>query len=143
MKETENIEKNNIPENWGKNITLFLISQAVSLLGSSIVQYAIIWYITLVSKSGWMVTVATLYAFLPQIVVSIFAGVWADRYNKKKLIMIADSAIAASTLAVAIAFLLGIDKMWLLFIVLAIRSLRSWSSRTSSKCINSKSCTRR
>lgn len=51
--------------NWKKNITLFLTSQAVSLFGSSLVQYAIIWYITLTTQSGVMMTISTICGFLP------------------------------------------------------------------------------
>lgn len=108
---------------WRKNIILFLTSQSISLFGSSLVQYAIIWYITLTTKSGMMMTIATICGFLPQLLISFFGGVWADRYNKKYIIAISDSAIAVSTLMVAILFIMGIESTWILFIALAIRSL--------------------
>lgn len=108
--------------NWKSSIVRFLFAQTVSLLGSSIVQYAIIWYITLTTSSGGMLTVSTLCGFLPQIFISLFAGVWIDRYDRKKMIMLSDSVIALSTLFLAIAFLLGYRYTWLLFVALAIRS---------------------
>lgn len=112
-----------IKENsWKKNVTLFLSSQAVSLFGSSIVQYAIIWYITLTTQSGLMMTISTLAWFVPQVIISVFAGVWADRFSRKKLIMMADAWIAWATLIVAIVMLFGYDDIVLLFLVLAIRS---------------------
>lgn len=112
-------------ENWKQKAGLFLTSQAVSLFGSSLVQYAIIWYITLETQSGAMTTLATLCGFIPQVLISLFAGVWADKYSKKLLIILADGAIAVSTLIIAVLFLLSFDSMWLLFAVLAIRSLGS------------------
>lgn len=93
--------------NWKTAITAFLTAQMISLLGSSLVQYAIIWHITLTTSSGKMLTISTLCGFLPQILISLIAGVWIDRYNRKKLIMLADAAIAASTLLLAVAFLMG------------------------------------
>ena len=108
--------------NWKTAITAFLTAQMISLLGSSLVQYAIIWHITLTTSSGKMLTISTLCGFLPQILISLIAGVWIDRYNRKKLIMLADAAIAASTLLLAVAFLMGYRYNWALFIVLAIRS---------------------
>lgn len=108
--------------NWKRDITRFLTAQTISLLGSSLVQYAIIWYITLTTSSGKMLTVSTLCGFLPQIFISIFAGVWIDRYDRKKLIMLSDAVIAVSTLALAIVFLAGYQRIWTLFVVLAIRS---------------------
>lgn len=111
--------------NWRQKAGLFLSSQAISLFGSSLVQYAIIWYITLETQSGTMTTLATLFGFIPQVLITLFAGVWADRYSKKMLIILADGAIACSTLIIALLFLAGIDSMWLLFLALGIRSLGS------------------
>lgn len=107
---------------WKKNIATYLISQTISLFGSSLVQYAIMWYITLETKSGLMMTISILCGFLPTLVLSPFAGVWADRYSRKKLIMLSDSMIAFSTLIMAILFIMGHKSIWLLFVVLAIRA---------------------
>lgn len=111
--------------NWKQKTGLFLSSQAISLFGSSLVQYAIIWYITLQTQSGVMTTLATLCGFIPQVLISLFAGVWADKYNKKMLIMLSDGAIACATLIIAVLFLSGLNSMWLLFLVLVIRSFGS------------------
>ena len=78
---------------------LFLASQAVTLLGSSIVQFAIIWYVTLETSSGGWVALLSAAAYIPQFLISFFAGVWADRYPRKLLIIAADGAIAVATLA--------------------------------------------
>jgi DHA3 family macrolide efflux protein-like MFS transporter len=111
--------------NWKKNIILFLSSQTLSLFGSSLVQYAIMWYITLNTKSGVMMTISIICGFLPTFFLSPFAGVWADRYNRKILIMISDSFIAITTLLMAILFLLGYDSIGLLFIMSALRAIGS------------------
>lgn len=108
--------------NWKKSITQFLTAQTISLFGSSLVQYAIVWYITLTTSSGKMMTISTLCGFLPQIFVSLFAGVWIDRYDRKKLIMLSDTAIAASTFLLAMAFLTGHKSIWFLFAALVVRS---------------------
>ncbi|SDI10003.1 MFS transporter [Desulfosporosinus hippei] len=110
---------------WKKNIILFLVSQTISLFGSSLVQYAIMWHITLKSQSGVMMTLAIVCGFLPTLFLSPFAGVWADRYNRKTLIMVSDSLIALSTLVLAILFLLGHYSLWLLLVMSAIRALGS------------------
>ena len=68
-------------------------------------------------------TLFILCGFVPTFLLSPFAGVWADRYNRKWLIAIADGMIAISTLILAIVFLLGYDAMWLLFVMAAVRSL--------------------
>jgi MFS transporter, DHA3 family, macrolide efflux protein len=110
-------------EHWKKNSILFLTSQTLSLFGSSLVQYAIMWYITLNTQSGIMMTIYIICGFLPTFFLSPFAGVWADRYNRKRLIMLSDSMIAVSTLILAILFLLGYEALWLLFAISAVRAL--------------------
>jgi DHA3 family macrolide efflux protein-like MFS transporter len=108
---------------WKKNTTRFLFSQSISLFGSSLVQYAIMWYITLNTQSGVMMMVSIICGILPTFFLSPFAGVWADRYNRKHLIVIADAGIAVATLALAAIFMLGYRDIWLLFAVSAVRAL--------------------
>nr|AMP48658.1 MFS_1 [uncultured bacterium] len=112
-------------DHWKKDIVLFLSSQSISLFGSSLVQYAIMWYITLKTQSGKMMTIFIICGFLPTFFLSPFAGVWADRYNRKWLIMISDTAIASVTLLMAVLFLAGYKETWLLFAICAIRGLGS------------------
>ncbi|MCH1625308.1 MFS transporter [Ferdinandcohnia quinoae] len=117
-----NIQTNNLKENWLKNIILFLSSQTISLFGSSLVQYAIMWHITLTTESGLMMTLYIICGFIPTFILSPVAGVWADRYNRKMLIVLADGLIATATLILAILFLMGFDAIWLLFVMAAIRA---------------------
>ncbi|MFA5341246.1 MAG: MFS transporter [Clostridia bacterium] len=85
-------------QEWKRKTILFLSSQVVTLFGSSLVQFAIVWYITLKTSSGAWVSALTICSFVPQFIISFFSGVWADRYSKKMLIILADFAIAVSTL---------------------------------------------
>ncbi len=109
--------------NWKRRIAGFLVSQNVSLFGSSVVGYAIIWYITLETSSGIWMMFATICMVLPQLILSLFGGVWADRHNRKYMIMMADGFIAVATLILAILFLLGIRNLPLLLVVSSIRSI--------------------
>jgi MFS transporter, DHA3 family, macrolide efflux protein len=115
--------KHNDKENWLRNIILFLSSQTISLFGSALVQYAIMWHITLTTESGLMMTLFIVCGFIPTFLLSPVAGVWADRYNRKLLIMLSDGLIAFSTLILAILFLMGFDSIWLLFVMAAVRAL--------------------
>ena len=81
---------------------LFLACQAITLLGSSIVQFAIIWYVTLETESGGWVALLSAAAYIPQFLISFFSGVWADRYPRKRLIIASDGAIAIATLALVL-----------------------------------------
>ena len=110
-------------ENWKKNIILFIVSQTISLFGSTLVQYAIMWYITMKTQSGAMMTLYIICGFLPTFFLSPFGGVWADRYNRKVLIVLSDSMIAAVTLLMGILFIAGYKEFWLLFLISGIRGL--------------------
>ncbi|MCW1085674.1 MFS transporter, partial [Streptococcus anginosus] len=83
---------------WKRRVTLFLIAQAISLFGSSIVQYAIMWYLTLTLKTGWVITLYAVVAFVPQAILSLFGGTLADRMNRRTVIAVSDSIIALVTL---------------------------------------------
>jgi DHA3 family macrolide efflux protein-like MFS transporter len=112
-----------MPINWKKNAALFLTGQAVSLFGTMVVQYAILWHITLTTRSGATMTVFTVIAFLPMFFVSPFAGVWADRFNRKNIINIADGAIAFVSLLAAVSIMAGVENIiGILLLCTAIRS---------------------
>ncbi|MDD3423266.1 MFS transporter [Sphaerochaeta sp.] len=89
-------------QGWKTKTILFLASQGITLFGSSIVQFALVWYITLQSSSGVWVSALTLCAFVPQFLVSFVSGALSDRYNKKYLIIASDAVIAAATLVLAL-----------------------------------------
>lgn len=108
---------------WKGKSAQFIASQIVSLFGSMLVRYAIMWYVTLQTKSGGAITLMTLCIFLPQMLISLFAGVWADKFSRKTLIMISDLFIASSSLILALYFLLGGTHIWMMFFVTALSSL--------------------
>jgi DHA3 family macrolide efflux protein-like MFS transporter len=72
-----------------------------------------------------MMTISIVCSFLPTLFLSPFAGVWADRYNRKTLIVLSDSMIALVTLILAILFFLGYQMLWPLFLMSAVRALGS------------------
>jgi DHA3 family macrolide efflux protein-like MFS transporter len=112
-----------IAPHWVRHVVLFLAGQSVSLFGSSLVQYAILWYLTLETQSGTVLALATAFGFLPQAFASVFGGVWADRYNRKFLLIGADATIAATTLVLAVMLWQGLSGLWPVYLTLAIRSL--------------------
>jgi DHA3 family macrolide efflux protein-like MFS transporter len=100
-----------------------LSGQALSFFGTMVVQYAILWHITIKSQSGTMMTLFTIAGFLPMLFISPFAGVWADRYNRKYIINIADGIISFFSLVVAIFLIFGIDNYWILLFCAFVRSI--------------------
>jgi DHA3 family macrolide efflux protein-like MFS transporter len=117
------MSENELMPGWARRVGLFLTAQTISVFGSFLVQYAIMWHLTLTTKSGVVLALAAIFGFLPQAIVSIFAGVWADRVNRKIMIITADASIALATLGLAFLMLSGISDLWLIFLVMAVRSV--------------------
>lgn len=118
-----NLAHEHLKDNWKRNIIFFLSSQTLSLFGSSLVQYALMWYITLTAKSGTLMTLFVLCGFIPTFFLTPFAGVWADRYSRKMLIILSDAMVALATLILAIVLSRGYESLVLFFVMTAIRAI--------------------
>lgn len=110
-------------ENWKKSFFSIYIGQAFSLLSSSAVQFSIIWWITMETGSALSLTIASVVGLLPQAVIGLFAGVWIDRFDRKKIMIAADVAVALSSLFLGVLFFLGIQSIFFVYVVLFIRAL--------------------
>ena len=91
-------QSENFQDGWKSRAVLFLVSQCITLFGSTLVQMAVVWYVTLETGSGVWVSAVSVSSYLPQLLISFPGGVWADRRNRKWLIIGADAATAAVTL---------------------------------------------
>ena len=121
---------------WKKKSLLFLISQSITLFGSTLVQMAIIWFVAMTTSSGIWVSAFTICAYLPQFLISFLGGVLADRYDKKKLIIISDLIIAISTLALFFVMPYISNNNVLLGIILGISVIRSLGAGIQTPTIN-------
>ncbi|WP_251711847.1 MFS transporter [Lactococcus ileimucosae] len=112
------------PENWRKNFYLFLIGQLLTGVTSMIVQYAIIWYLTLESGEESVLAIATLVGMLPMAILSPLVGPFIDRINKKFLLIFYDAIVAVIALGL---FIYGINHevypLWMVFITIGIRAV--------------------
>lgn len=122
--------------NYKKKAALFLTSQGITLFGSSLVQFAMIWYVTMQTSSGVWVSAMTVAAYLPQFLISFFSGVWADRYSRKKLIILSDALIAMATLMLAVLFPLIPGGTPGLLSLVAISAIRSVGTGIQTPAVN-------
>ena len=113
----------NLPKNWSTRFFTIWTGQAISLVGSALVQFALVWWLTQKTGSATVLAIATLVAMLPQIVLGPFAGALVDRWNRRIIMIIADSSIAAISLLLAWLFATGRVEIWHIYVVMAIRSL--------------------
>ena len=110
---------------WASTFFTIWTGQALSLLGSQLVQFALIWHLTKTTESATVLATATLVGMLPQIVLGPFVGALVDRWNRQKIMLIADSLIAAVTLGLAVLFALNLATIWTIFAIMFLRSLGS------------------
>lgn len=112
-----------LPSNWKQRFFTIWAGQAVSLVGSGLVQFALVWYLTQSTGSATILATATLVAMLPQVVAGPLIGALVDRWNRRTIMMVADSAIAGVTLILAVLFATGNIQVWHIYVAMLLRSL--------------------
>lgn len=113
-------------KDWKKTLGIIFTGQVFSLLTSSLVQFALIWYLTYKTGSAIVLAISTIVALVPQMILGPFVGVWIDRLDRRKVMMGADSFIAIASLILGILFLIqGEVSTILIYAILFIRSLGS------------------
>ncbi len=107
---------------WRRDVAIFLTGQTISMFGTFLVSYAISWHLTLTLHSGLVQTLAILFGVVPQGLIAIFAGVLADRVNRRTLIVVSDATIVVATVILAVIWSSGFDELWFIYLILLIRS---------------------
>lgn len=108
---------------WKKNFFKIWTGQAISQLTSSIIQFAIVWYLTDKSGSALILSLAMFIGFMPQALLGPFIGVYIDRYNRKKIMIFSDLFIALVSLILVVAGVFGELSIILILFVLFLRSI--------------------
>ncbi len=110
-------------KNINKTFLIVYTGQAISQLTSSILQMAIVWYLITETNSSNIVALSGIVGFLPQGVLGLFIGVFIDRFDRKKIMIISDLLIAAASLSLSVSGFFGGISIPLIMIVLFIRSV--------------------
>jgi DHA3 family macrolide efflux protein-like MFS transporter len=106
-----------------RSYVAFWLGQLISLLGSSVAQFVIVWWITLETGSALYLSLAVFIGFAPAVIISPFAGVFVDRWSRKILIATADFLQALATVVLILLFSLGLVSILPVFLVLALRGV--------------------
>jgi DHA3 family macrolide efflux protein-like MFS transporter len=110
-------------ERWAFRFFTIFTGQAFSLFGSSLVQFALVWYLTQKTGSATVLATASLFAMLPQILLGPIAGTVVDRGNRRFIMIAADALIAVATLGLAYLFWTGQVLVWHIYTISVIRSI--------------------
>jgi len=101
----------------------FMAGQQFSLLGSGIIGFVITWWITVETQSVFYLSLATFLIFLPQVIVTPFAGVLSDRLNRKTIIFTVDLFQAVLTFGLFLIFFTGFTHIWMILIIHTMRNI--------------------
>jgi DHA3 family macrolide efflux protein-like MFS transporter len=107
---------------WKKVFTIIFSGQLVSTLSSYVVAYAVIFWLSVETRSAEVLAYATIASLLPQMVLGLFTGVFVDRWNRKRTMIFADLFIALCTLALASLFWITEPKIFYVYLLLMMRS---------------------
>lgn len=115
-------ENSQARKNWAAPFFTVWTGQAVSLLGSQLVQFALIWWLTKTTGSATVLATASLAGMLPQVFLGPFSGVLVDRWKRRTIMILADSAIALATVVLAVLFWRGAVQIWQVYALIFFRS---------------------
>lgn len=104
-----------------RHFLYFFSGQQASLLGSSIVSFAIIWWLTITTQSEMMLGIASLVSLGPFVLVAPISGVLADRFDRKKMLIIIDALQAVFTITLSILFLTNHNSIAAVLVILGLR----------------------
>jgi DHA3 family macrolide efflux protein-like MFS transporter len=111
------------PKPWAPRFFTIWTGQAFSLLGSQLVSFAVIWWLTKTTGSATILATASLVGLLPQVILGPFTGTLVDRWSRRITMIVADSLIALATVVLAILFAMGHVQIWQVYTLLFIRSV--------------------
>ena len=111
-----------LPVNWQRRFFFIYAGQAFSILGSSLVQFALIWWLTRTTGSATVLAASSIATFLPNAILSPFAGALVDRWVRRKVMIASDGLVAVITLVLVILFWSDAIQVWHIYLAMFLRS---------------------
>lgn len=110
-------------KHWKRNFFTIWTGQAFSQFSSSVLQFAIVWYLTDTTGSALVLSAAMFMGFLPRGVLGPFIGVFIDRYPRKRIMILSDLCISLASLVLVAAGFMDCLSTELILAVLFARSV--------------------
>ncbi len=107
--------------NWQKRYWFIFSGQALSIIGSALTQFVLMWWIADTTGSVGKLAVAGTVALLPQALLSPVGGVMADRYSRKMIMILADVISATCVAILVILFLTDHIELWHIYLMMGVR----------------------
>jgi DHA3 family macrolide efflux protein-like MFS transporter len=109
-----------------RSLTPFFViwtGQAVSLIGSQVVQFALVWWLTQLTGSATVLATATLAMMLPQVLIGPIAGAYVDRWNRRMVMIVADGLVALAAVWLCYQYWLGTAQVWNVYVIMLLRAV--------------------
>lgn len=106
-----------------RRFRMYWIGQLISVAGSQMQLWALYWHLRTLSDAPVVISGIELVRFLPVIVLSLIAGVAADRFNRRKLTILTQIALGLVALVLGLHTAAGGVTIWLLFGLVAVQSV--------------------
>ena len=120
--EISSIHQNVDSKQWAPRFWTIFIGQAMSMLGSALTQFVLIWWITDKTGSVAELGVAGMAALLPQALLGPLGGVFADRHNRQLIMVLSDMVSMSCMVVLIMLFTLGRIEIWHVYVMMFIRS---------------------
>ena len=86
-------------------------------------EFALAWYLTIETGSATVLATAMLIAFIPQILLGPIAGPYIDRWNRKRIMILADVFIALVTVGLVALFYFKAIQIWHIYVAMILRAI--------------------
>jgi len=127
-----------VREDWkGPFFTIWTLQQ-FSLIGSQLVQFALVWWLTKTTGSATVLATATMVAILPQVLIGPFSGALIDRFSRRAVMIIADGSIALASAWLAYMYFTGAVQVWHIYVIMAARAIGGgfhWPAMSASTAL--------
>lgn len=100
-----------------RNYRLFFAGQLVSVVGTAMQVVAQAWLVLTLTGSGVALGVTAALQFLPMLVLGVWGGVVADRFDKRRVLIVTQVAFATLALALWALVVTGAVALWMVYVL--------------------------
>ncbi|MBC7234557.1 MAG: MFS transporter [Chloroflexi bacterium] len=120
---------------WARPFFTLWSAQQLSLVGSAVAGFGLIWWVTRETGSALALTGSALVAMLPGLVLGPFVGALVDRWSRRVVMVVADGVVALFSAWLVYLMWADVLQMWHVYLILFVRGLGGafhWPAVSSS-----------